>query len=280
MIDTTLSRRKTINGVEIAWDTWGDSEGPALVLCHGYTGSSHDFALHIAALAEHRRVIALDLRGHGLSQNVGSLLAYSIEQLASDLVEFLCEVGGGPVHLLGHSLGGRVVMEAALQRPDLIRSLVLMDTSAWSFTPDDEGLRTLIGSMFDAYDPSAATPMVFPPGPEDALIETTTPQQWRDRKDEMTARCDPYAIKALAHELFVSAGTSLRPRLGEITCPTLVLVGSLDGHLAEQAPHLAAEVGQGSLVVIDGGYHSPQLTHQQHWLQAIETHLLSVTDAL
>ena len=62
----------------------------------------------------------------------------------------------------------------------------------------------------------------------------------------------------------------MRPRLGEITVPVTVIVGSEDHPLVDQAPDLAAEVGDGELVVIEGAYHSPQLTHSAEWLAAIE----------
>ena len=68
---------------------------------------------------------------------------YTIDQLTADLIAFLETVGGGPVDLLGHSMGGRVVMGVAVRRPDLVHSLILMDTSAWSFMPDDDELATL-----------------------------------------------------------------------------------------------------------------------------------------
>ena len=93
-------------------------------------------------LARRRRVVTYDHRGHGYSTKVGSLDGYTIQQLADDLAAFLDAVGGGPVDLLGHSMGGRVVMTMVLERPDLVRSLILMDTSAWSFQPPDEEIRS------------------------------------------------------------------------------------------------------------------------------------------
>jgi pimeloyl-ACP methyl ester carboxylesterase len=84
---------------------------------------------------------------------------------------------------------------------------------------------------------------------------------------------DPVALRELGWQLFGEVAPTMRPRLGEIRVPVTVLVGSEDHPLVDQAPDLAAEVGDGELVVIDGAYHSPQLTHPAEWLAAIEGHL-------
>src|SRR6185437_15302623 len=119
MTQTTAPQTLRINGVDLAWSERGSgSEGaPPLVLVHGYTGSAHDFSLQVDALAAGRRVITLDQRGHGHSTKTGTLDGYTVEQLAGDLAAFLDAVAGGPVDLLGHSMGGRVVMTMVLERP-------------------------------------------------------------------------------------------------------------------------------------------------------------------
>ena len=62
-------------------------------------------------------------------------------------------------------------------------------------------------------------------------------------------------------------------RLPSIACPTTVIVGEHDHPLVDQAPELAAEVADGRLTVIEGAYHSPQLTHPSEWRAAVEAHL-------
>jgi pimeloyl-ACP methyl ester carboxylesterase len=277
----TAASTKTlhVNGVDLAWSERGSSPPgtPTLVLVHGYTGSSHDFALQVDSLAENRRVVVLDQRGHGLSTKTGTLEGYSVEQLSRDLAAFLEAVGGGPVDLLGHSMGGRVVMTMAVQRPDLVRSLILMDTSAWSFQPDDEKIRTMVWDYITAFDPARGMPSTLSlGGPEDDLIAAGVPTVWQQQKDEIFTGMDAYAVKGLGMELWTEipdADGSLRGRLGSITCPTTVLVGELDHPLVGQAPALTAELADGRLTVIAGAYHSPQLTHPEAWRGAVEAHL-------
>jgi 3-oxoadipate enol-lactonase len=268
-----------VHDVDLAWSEQGSGPAgtPTLVLCHGYTGSSHDFALVVDALAADRRVITLDHRGHGHSTKTGHLEGYTIEQLAADLTALLDAEGDGPVDLLGHSMGGRIVMELVLARPDLVHSLVLMDTSAWSFLPPDKEIRDLVHGFIHTFDPANGMPASMSlGGPEDELTTAATPESWRQDKDAIFAAMDPYAVKALGAALLGDAaddGTSLRARLPTIACPTTVVVGEHDHPLVDQAPALAAAVAHGRLTVIAGAYHSPQVTHAAAWLAAVEDHL-------
>ncbi|HKH88749.1 MAG TPA: alpha/beta hydrolase, partial [Acidimicrobiales bacterium] len=253
------SRRFEVDGVELAWDEWGDdTTGAPFVLCHGFSGSTFDFALQIDALAADRRVVALDHRGHGLSTNTGDLSTYSVAQLTDDFLAWLDGAVGEPVDLLGHSLGGRISLGAVLARPDLVRSLILMDTTAWSFLPEDLQMRAMMAAFIENFDPAGGLPdPTLLRGPEDTLIEAVTPQSWRDRKLELYEAVDPYLFKAIGTELFTPGILSVRDRLAEITCPVTVLVGENDHPFVDQADELAAEVPNGRVAVIEGAYHSP-----------------------
>ena len=275
----TTAEMFRVHGVDLAWSESGSSPAgrPTLVLVHGYTGSSHDFSLQVDALAADRRVLTMDHRGHGLSTKTGHLDGYTIEQLAADLTSLLEAVGDGPVDLLGHSMGGRVVMQLVVARPDLVRSLILMDTSAWSFLPPDQETRDFVRGFMDAFDPAGGMPTTLNlGGPEDVLIEASTPAAWRLEKDAIFAGMDAYAVKALGGALMSDVADdadSLRAHLPSISCPTTVIVGEHDHPLVDQAPALAAAVADGRLTVIPGAYHSPQLTHAAEWRSAVQHHL-------
>ena len=174
-----LSQRIILNGVEIAWDSVGEPDAPTLLICHGYGGSAHNFAVQAEALAASWRVIAYDQRGHGQSEKLGELDGYTADLLSADLNALVEAVGGGPVTVLGHSLGGRVALGALLARPELYRSLILSDTTAWSFRPENEVFRDLIGAVFESFDPAAGLPNLEFPGPEATLIEAAMTPEWR-----------------------------------------------------------------------------------------------------
>ena len=279
MTQTAATQTLHVNGVDLAWSERGSGPDgtPSFLLCHGFTGSSHDFSLHVDTLAANRRVVTLDQRGHGHSTKTGTLEGYTIAQLVADLVSFIESVGGGPVDLLGHSMGGRVALGVVIGRPDLVSSLILMDTSAWSFMPPDDNIRAMVRGWIEAFDPTRGMPeRLGPIGPEDALIEAAVPAQWLTEKDAIFAGMDAYAVKALGMALIADVAdgeTSLRADLPSIACPTTVLAGEHDHPLVDQAPELAAEVEDGTLSVIRGAYHSPQLTHPDAWRAGVEDHL-------
>jgi pimeloyl-ACP methyl ester carboxylesterase len=286
MTQTAATHTVPVHGVELTWSELGDDAAgrPTFVLLHGFTGSSHDFALVVDALAEGRRVVLLDQRGHGHSTKTGRLEGYAIDQLVADLVAFLNVVGGGPVDLLGHSMGGRVAMGAVSRRPDLVSSLVLMDTSAWSFVPPDEAIRAQLRAWIEAFDPARGMPeSISMGGPEEGLIAERTPPAWQKEKDAIFAGMDPNAVKALGMALMAENAdggkTSLRTELPSITCPTTVLAGEHDHPLVDQAPELAGLVADGRLTIVPGAYHSPQLTHPDEWTAAVRAHLAWAEDA-
>jgi 2-succinyl-6-hydroxy-2,4-cyclohexadiene-1-carboxylate synthase len=269
-----LTQRFAVDGVELAWDRWGPDDGTAFVLGHGFSGSSQDFALEIALLARSRPVLSFDRRGHGFGTHAADAAGYTIDRLVADEIAFLEAHGGGPVDLLGHSMGGRVAVQVAIDRPDLLRSLILMDTSAWSFRSTDPEMAALLTAFFETYDPARGLPnMDAMRNAEDDLIAERVPAALVQRREAMFQRFDPVAMRELGWQLFGEVAPSMRPRLGEITCPVTVIAGSEDHPLVDQAPDLAAEVGNGTLTVIDGAYHSPQLTHPVEWLAAVEAHL-------
>jgi pimeloyl-ACP methyl ester carboxylesterase len=274
---TSLDRQFMVDGVSLAWDRWG-GDGLPFVLCHGFSGSSHDFALSIEHFAASRPVVAVDHRGHGRSEKPGATERYSIDRLATDLIALIESAADGPVDLLGHSMGGAISLRLTLQRPDLVRSLILMDTSGWSFVPADPNVAALMTAFIAGYDPAGGLPNLGTfDGPEQPLIEQATPAEWQVIKEQMASSFDPYALKALGGDLFEGNHDEVRVRLGEIGCPVTVIVGEHDHPFIDQAEELAGSVADGRLTVIPGAYHSPQLTHPAEWTAAVETHLARVS---
>ena len=145
-----------VNGVDLAWSERGERPRgtPTLVLCHGYTGSAHDFALEVDALATDRRVVTLDQRGHGHSTKTGHLEGYTIDQLVSGpRWPSSRGWGRGPSTCWVIPWAGGWSWASSLARPDLVRSLILMDTSAWSFLPPDKEIRALVHGFINVVRP-------------------------------------------------------------------------------------------------------------------------------
>ena len=113
----------SVDGSRIPFTKAG-AGGPPVILLHGGAGDRHDWSKNITRLAESYTVYAPDLIGFGESPRRNA--AYTIQDFAEFVGSFIDEIGVSSVHLIGHSLGGRVCLEVALQEPDLVEKLILV----------------------------------------------------------------------------------------------------------------------------------------------------------
>jgi pimeloyl-ACP methyl ester carboxylesterase len=128
--------------------------GAPLVCIHGLGGTKISMLPLITALGDSRRVIALDLPGFGESvKPLGN--RYDAAEFATAVVAVLDALGLDRVDLLGHSLGGRIALEVALQAPGRVGSLILMTPAmAWLRRPSWEWLVRLAPSRLGALQPT------------------------------------------------------------------------------------------------------------------------------
>src|SRR3954447_13932365 len=106
-------------------DFGGNPDGPTFVLVHGLGGSHLNWDLLAPLLTPHGRVLALDLPGFGRSEP-GGRRATGAGNLAVPR-RFLAEVAGGPVVLVGNSMGGMISIFTAAEAPEAVRAVVLLD---------------------------------------------------------------------------------------------------------------------------------------------------------
>lgn len=111
-----------VNGIRMAYRTWGEPDAPPLVLLHGRGSDGADWLPVVPALAATHRVYAPDLRGHGASDRPGE---YAFEAMRDDVVAFLDALGPEPVVLAGHSMGAVVAYLVAAERSSRLTALVL-----------------------------------------------------------------------------------------------------------------------------------------------------------
>ena len=113
----------SVNGVRINYKIAG--QGPAIVLLHGYTQTSHMWLPLIPKLATSNTVIAPDLRGIGASERSAS--GYDKKTMAQDIRELVRQLGHKEVKLVGHDIGLMVAYAYAAQYPGEVSKVVLMD---------------------------------------------------------------------------------------------------------------------------------------------------------
>ncbi|MGZ0218184.1 MAG: alpha/beta fold hydrolase, partial [Acidimicrobiales bacterium] len=83
-MDLDLHQRFSVGAFDLAWDEWGSGPGAPLVILHGFGGSAQDFAGQIEGLAANRRVLAIELRGHGRSSKSNEVESYTIDHIVDD----------------------------------------------------------------------------------------------------------------------------------------------------------------------------------------------------
>lgn len=114
------------------WDVAARRPGaaPPLVLLHGIGADRREWILTMPFLSHRRRVLALDLPGHGLSHAPSSSgPPVRVRLFADTVVEAIEAAGAGPVDLLGHSLGGAVALDLVKRHSRLVRRLVLVSAA-------------------------------------------------------------------------------------------------------------------------------------------------------
>ena len=108
--------------MKLAHTAWGD--GPPLVIAHGLFGSGRNWTSLAKSVSSDRRAITVDLRNHGESPWDGSM---DYPAMADDLLALIEAEADGSAVMLGHSMGGKAAMAAALTGPDAISALIVVD---------------------------------------------------------------------------------------------------------------------------------------------------------
>ena len=118
--------------------------GSPLRIGHGLFGTLENWGSQIKTLSEHYQVIAVDLRNHGKSPRSD---VFDYQVMADDIIELMDHLGLDQIDLMGHSMGGKVSMLVAMQHPERIQRLILVDIAPVQYPRhhDDviEGLKSV-----------------------------------------------------------------------------------------------------------------------------------------
>jgi pimeloyl-ACP methyl ester carboxylesterase len=125
MSTPTSTGSVAVAGADIHYEIHG--EGPPLVLLHGGVNPSDTFGAPLAAMARTQRVIAIHLRGHGLSTDTDA--PWSAETMADDVAAVLEQLGIERAGFMGYSLGAGVAIQVAIRYPELVEKLVAVSVA-------------------------------------------------------------------------------------------------------------------------------------------------------
>ena len=222
----------------------------AVVLLHGFGGDLANWLFNHEVLAEGRRVVALDLPGHGeSSKDVGT---GDLDELVGVLREFCDAVGLGRVHLVGHSMGGAVAVGFAQAHPDRVASLVLLASAGLG----EDINREYIEGFVSAERRNHLKPVLQMLFADERLVTRRLVDDvlGYKRRDGVQD-----ALRTLADGLFPDGRqtTQLRSALAELDVPVLVVWGQEDRVLpARHAGGLGERV---RVEVLEGAGHSPHM---------------------
>lgn len=243
------------SGVQLRVAESGPAAGRPVLLVHGWGACLYTYRYLIPAIARAgRRAVALDLRGHGLSDKPRGDGQYTAEALCGDVLALLDTLGAARADIVGHSLGGAVALRLALRNPDRVGRLVLAapvglapvrlrdfghlltprftDLFARHLTP--RWLTSLL--LHGAYgDPSRV--------PGEAVDEYWAPSQFPGYYRALRALLAKFSWEPLE-----------AAELGHIIHPTLVILGTAD-RLIAGAGKRAETLANATVLSLDGAGH-------------------------
>lgn len=239
-----------INGVLLHYRVAGRADAPVLALVNSLGTDARLWDAVIAALAGQYRLISYDKRGHGLSDAPAG--DYRLDQHVDDLEGLLAHLGVERLALAGVSVGGLIAQGFALRHPAQLAALVLSNTAAR--LGDAAGWNARIAAVRQA-GPAAIA---------DAVMERWFSPGFREqRPDELAGwrtlfcRTDAAGYAATCATL---RDTDLRPLVGTITAPTLVVAGREDQSTPPALVEtLAAAIPGSRFAIVEGAGHLPAI---------------------
>lgn len=237
-----------LQGHSVAYDSAGS--GSPVVLIHGLGSSQEDWARQVACLRTRFRVVTLDLRGHGRSSL--SREPFEMRDLAEDVGAVINHLALGECHIVGLSLGGMVAFQVAVDAPELVRSLIIVNSGP-EVVARTAAQRWALGSRkfmakwisFPTLGKTIAR-RLFPH--ERQAAERTAFVEQFVKNDRASYRAAFDAI----------VGWSVLGRIGDIRVPTLIVTGDRDYTPVEIKYRYAARMPNATVTVIeDSGHATP-----------------------
>lgn len=228
------------------------SGSETLVFSHGLLWSHRMFEAQVAELSKTYRIIAYDHRGQGKSEVKGP---YDMDTVAEDAAALIRNLVDGPVHFIGLSMGGFVGMRLAARYPELIKSLVLLETSANAEPQENLPQYKLLNGIvrwIGIIPPIANKVMkiMFAHSWLQNSVNSASISRW---KKELSS--NKKSITGPVEGVIYRKG--VEEELGQITCPTLVIVGDEDvATTPEKAAFIQKGIKGSKLEFILGAGHS------------------------
>ena len=269
-------RITTSDGLELAVEVAG--RGPGLLLVHGFGGAKEDFADHVPVFARDHTVVVFDHRGHGASDKPTDPAMYSIDRLATDILEVADACGLERFRLLGHSMGGMVGRQVPLRAPERVEAFIMMDTSAGPIPGFDPALMDAAAEVAFTRGKAALKELLDlasvleTPAYKRTLVDRPGYQEFQDRKwDDLSEVMWGVMTIEMANQ-----PDDLAALAAAVRFPMLILVGAQDTPFVAASHAMNDAIDGAQLVVIPDAGHSPQFENPDAWIEAMTGFLASL----
>jgi len=253
--------------VTLQWRADGPAEAPVLVLLNSIGTSSEMWTPCVGALAEQFRVIRIDTRGHGGSPPSPPGTSCSLDDLGRDVLAVLDDLGVERAHVAGLSLGGITALWLAIHHPQRVVRLAVLCAAA--HLPPASGWHERAAAVrADGMGAIAGIPR---------RLWITAALAARDpelltRLEAMQADVDPESYAQCCEAL---AGADLRPDLGRVAAPTLLIAGADDPAAPPDALRAIADAIPGArLQVLEPAAHIATVEQPAAITQALLAHFV------
>ena len=247
------------NGVDLHYEDSGGN-GTPIVFSHGLLFSGAMFEAQSRALSPRYRCIRYDHRGQGQSEDPGGR-SHTIEESYADAVAVIEALGAAPCHFVGLSMGGFVGMRLAARRPELLRSLVVIDSSADAEPKENIGRYRLLAAVARWVGIAPIVSQVMPILFSRTFLGDASRQVERARWRRFLGANRRTIVRAV---LGVIEREGVASELAAITLPTLVIVGEEDvATTPEKAERIRDAIRGARLVRVAGAGHSSAIEQSE-----------------
>ncbi len=260
------SRRVRVGDVELQCELQGS--GDPLLLIHGLGSSGLDWQPQVEHFRSLRRVVTIDLRGHGRSSRPRG--PYSIGLFAREVAAAMHELGIGRADVVGVSLGGMIAFQLAVDAPQLVKSLVIVNSGPYVPAATFKQRMPLYIRLFYIRllglprMAAAIAKRLFPaPGQEELQ------RIFVERLSANDKNCYLASLKA------IFAGWDLSAHLPDIRCPTLVVTADQDYTPVALKEAYVARMPEARLVVIPDSHHAVFMERPREFNAALEAFLVA-----
>ena len=239
--------------MQLNYRQFNAGKGIPLIVIHGLFGAADNWRSHILRWSEERHIVSLDLRNHGRSFHADEM---SYHAMAADVVALLVSLNIQRAHILGHSMGGKVATQLALDHPQLECSLLLADIAPVAYAPRHNDVLAGLNAIDLASLQSRKQGLEILANYIDDIkvCQFLIKSLYRDKAGQFAWRFNLKAIEAQYQHI------SSAPEGTAYTGPVLVLKGDDSAYiLAEHRPAFAKLLPKAQLKVMTGC---------GHWLHA------------